>query len=60
VGVPWEKTDDRGRKIRTTVGRDNRRGIPLGSPSSPLLANLFMRRFVLGWQDLGLKQSLGS
>src|SRR5215468_10193730 len=27
--------------------RDSRRGIPQGSPLSPLLANLYMRRFVL-------------
>src|SRR5882672_3137423 len=35
-------------------------GIPQGSPISPLLANLYMRRFVLGWKMLGLEQSLGS
>src|SRR5262245_41642961 len=57
---PVEETDDRGRKTRTTVARDNRRGIPQGSPISPLLANLYMRRFVLGWKMLGLEQSLGS
>jgi len=55
-----EETDDRGRKRRTTEARDNGRGIPQGSPLSPLLANLYMRRFVLGWQKLGLQQSLGS
>src|SRR5215470_6243673 len=27
---------------------------------SPLLANLYMRRFVLGWKQLGLEQSLGT
>src|SRR5258706_13718977 len=27
---------------------------------SPLLANLYMRQFVLGWKMLGLEQSLGS
>jgi len=47
---PMEETDDRG---RTTAARDNRRGIPQGSPISPLLANLYMRRFVLGWKMLG-------
>src|SRR5262249_29789175 len=52
--------DDRGRKTRTTAARDNRCGIPQGSPISPLLANLYMRRFVLGWKMLGLEQSLGS
>jgi group II intron reverse transcriptase/maturase len=57
---PVEETDDRGRKTRTTEARDNRRGIPQGSPISPLLANLYLRRFVLGWKMLGLEQSLGS
>src|SRR5215471_3401761 len=57
---PMEETDDRGRKTRTTEARDNRRGIPQGSPISPLLANLYMRRFVLGWKKLGLERSLGS
>ena len=57
---PVEETDDRGRKTRTTEARDNRRGIPQGSPISPLLANVYMRRFVLGWKKLGLERSLGS
>ena len=57
---PVEETDDRGRKKRTTETRDNRRGIPQGSPISPLLANLYMRRFVLGWKKLGLERSLGT
>jgi RNA-directed DNA polymerase len=48
-----EETDDRGRKTRTTEAKDQRRGIPQGSPLSPLLANLYMRRFVLGWKKLG-------
>jgi RNA-directed DNA polymerase len=55
-----EETDDRGQKTRTTEARDQRRGIPQGSPISPLLANLYMRRFVLGWKKLGLEQSLGT
>ena len=55
---PLEETDDRGRKTRTTEARDNRRG-PQGSPISPLLANLYMRRFVLG-KKLGLEQRLGT
>src|ERR1039458_4348101 len=55
-----EETDDRGRKTRTTEAKDQRRGILQGSPISPLLANLYMRRFVLGWKKLGLERSLGS
>src|SRR5664279_442145 len=55
-----EETDKRGRKTRTTEAKDNRRGIPQGSPISPLLANLYMRRFVLGWKKFGLDKSLGT
>ncbi|MGZ5095676.1 MAG: reverse transcriptase domain-containing protein, partial [Burkholderiales bacterium] len=55
-----EETDDRGRKTRTTVAKDSGRGIPQGSPISPLLANLYMRRFVLAWKRLGLERLLGS
>jgi hypothetical protein len=42
------------------VPAESRRGIPQGSPISPLLANIYMRRFVLGWKMLGLEQRLGS
>ncbi len=55
-----EETDDRGRTTRTTEAKDQRRGIQQGSPISPLLANLYMRRFVMGWKKLGLEQSLGT
>ena len=57
---PVEETDDQGRTKRTTEARDKRRGIPQGSPISPLLANLYMRRFVLGWKRWGLEKLLGS
>jgi len=60
LDCPVEEADKRGRKTRTTEARDKRRGIPQGSPISPLLANLYMRRFVLGWKKLGLERSLGS
>jgi group II intron reverse transcriptase/maturase len=55
-----EETDDQGRKKRTTEAKDSGRGIPQGSPISPLLANLYMRRFVLEWKRRGLEDRLGS
>ncbi len=55
-----EETDDRGRKKRTTEAKDSGRGIPQGSPISPLLSNLYMRRFVLAWKNLGLEREFGS
>jgi RNA-directed DNA polymerase len=55
-----EETNDRGRKTRTTEARDKGRGIPQGSPISPLLANVYMRRFVLAWKKFGLERTLGS
>jgi len=51
--APVEETDERGKKRRSTRNRDEGRGTPQGSPISPLLSNLYMRRFVLGWKKLG-------
>ena len=57
---PVEETDDRGRKTRTTEARDNRRGIPQGSPYLTVAGGTDMRLFAPGWKMLGLEQSLGS
>lgn len=51
--APVEETDEWGRKKRTTRNKDEGRGTPQGGVASPLLANLYMRRFVLGWKTLG-------
>jgi group II intron reverse transcriptase/maturase len=51
--APVEETDERGNKRRSTRNRDEGRGTPQGAPISPLLSNLYMRRFVLGWKKLG-------
>jgi group II intron reverse transcriptase/maturase len=56
--TPVEETDQRGQKQRTYRNRDQRRGTPQGAPLSPLLANLYMRRFVLGWKVAGHEQRL--
>lgn len=54
--APVDETDDQGRTRRTTRNRDSKRGIPQGSPISPLLSNLYMRRLVLGWKRLGFER----
>ncbi|MFH0981100.1 MAG: group II intron reverse transcriptase/maturase [Planctomycetota bacterium] len=51
--MPVEEADERGHRHRTTRNRDEHRGTPQGAPISPLLSNLYMRRFVLGWKTLG-------
>ena len=56
--APVEETDERGKKHRSTRNRDEGRGSPQGSPISPLLSNLYMRRFVLGWKKLGHERRL--
>jgi RNA-directed DNA polymerase len=58
--APVEETDERGRKQRTTRNKDMKCGSPQGSPISPLLSNLYMRRFILGWKVLGHEKRLGA
>lgn len=58
--APVEEMDERGRTKRTTRNRDEKRGTPQGSPLSPLLSNIYMRRFVMGWKHLGYERRLGA
>ena len=44
--APVEEIDERGRHHRTTRNKDEGRGTPQGAPLSPLLSNVYMRRFV--------------
>src|SRR5262249_5888901 len=53
IVVPVEEEDGRGGKRRTAEARHKKRGIPQGAPISPLLSNIYMRRFLLGWKVLG-------
>lgn len=56
--APVEETDEQGQIQRTTRNKDTGRGTPQGGVASPLLANLYMRRFVLGWKTLGHAERL--
>jgi RNA-directed DNA polymerase len=56
--APVEESDEHGNRHRSTRNRDEGRGTPQGSPISPLLSNLYMRRFVLGWKNLGHEKRL--
>jgi RNA-directed DNA polymerase len=56
--APVEEIDERGRGRRTTRNKDEGRGSPQGSPLSPLLANIYMRRFIVGWKVLGHERRL--
>ena len=58
--APVEETDEHGKKHRSTRNRDDGKGTPQGAPISPLLSNLYMRRFVLGWKKLGHEKRLGA
>src|SRR5499433_308268 len=48
-----EETEEGGNKRRNTRNRDEGRGTPQGSPIRPVISNLYMRRFVLGWKKFG-------
>jgi len=56
---PVEETDQRGRKKRSNPAKRTGRGTPQGAPISPLLSSLYMRRFILGWKQLGYEHRYG-
>jgi RNA-directed DNA polymerase len=56
--APVEETDGKGNRHRTTRNKDQGIGSPQGSPISPLLANVYMRRFIKGWKTGGHEKRL--
>jgi RNA-directed DNA polymerase len=56
--APVEETDAKGHRHRTTRNKDQGMGSPQGAPISPLLSNIYMRRFVKGWKTGGHERRL--
>ena len=56
--MPIEEDDDKTGKRRSNPARRGKRGTPQGAPISPLLSNLYMRRFLLGWKLRGYSRKL--
>ena len=53
--APVEERDGKGKR-RMTGGRKNTRGTPQGGVASPLLANLYMNRFLKYWRITGRRE----
>lgn len=57
--APVVEQGERGER-RTTEAADQHRGVPQGAVVSPLLANLYFRRFVLAWKKFGHEREFGA
>jgi RNA-directed DNA polymerase len=53
--TPVEETDESGRR-RMVGGKKSKRGTPQGGVLSPLLANIYMHRFLRAWRERGKGQ----
>ena len=60
VLMPVFEADGDGGTRRTNRARKERKGTPQGAPISPLLSNIYMRRFILGWKALGYARRFGA
>ena len=49
-----------GRPVQTTEARRTKQGTPQGGVISPLLANLYFRRFLLAWNNHGHRDQLNA
>ncbi len=58
--APVEEDDGDGGTRRTNRARRERKGTPQGSPVSPLLSSIYMRRFILGWKLNGYARRFGA
>jgi RNA-directed DNA polymerase len=57
--APVEETDERGHR-RTSGGKKATRGTPQGGVISPLMANLYMHRFIKAFRKYGLDRRYGA
>lgn len=57
--VPVEERDDKGNR-RMTGGKDNTRGTPQGGVISPLLANIYIHRFIKAFRKSGMAEKYGA
>jgi len=55
--APVEERDEKGKR-HLTGGKGNHIGTPQGGVASPLLANIYMRRFLLAWEQWQLPKRL--
>lgn len=56
--APVVERSDRGGTTQSTEAKDCNRGTPQGGIISPLLANLYFRRFLLAWERFGHRDQL--
>lgn len=57
--APVEETDERGQR-RTSDGKKATRGTPQGGVASPLMANIYMHRFIKAFRKYGLDRQYGA
>jgi hypothetical protein len=57
--APVEERDEKGNR-RLTGGKGQQKGTPQGGIASPLLANIYMRRFLLAWEKRKLPEKLNA
>jgi group II intron reverse transcriptase/maturase len=54
-----ERNEKTKRVTKSYENKDRQRGTPQGSPISPLLSSIYMRRFILSWKIKGFEERFG-
>ena len=58
--MPVEEDDGNGGRRLVNRAKKDGKGTPQGAPISPLLSNIYMRRFLLGWKKHGFDRLFDS